>query len=519
MASLARNTAVLTVAKMLNVSIYAIFGLLLPGFVSVETNGVYTQISNLMFFGSMASSFGIPLVIVRSVSRDRSRAGELFVDARTAMGWGAAVAGVVMLAVVFLEAWVQGSFDPMRAYLVLMAAGILISDSLGSVAESIYQAHEEMQFPATMESLTGLLRAGGGLLALYLLTPGERPDLPPSEFGRSALYGVFGVFLFGSVLRGMILPHYARRRYFRDTHLPPASLQRAIRLLFESLGIALFRMLRTVRNRIDVLLMGFLLSPVGDLGLQDTVDKGRGFYIQAFRVVMVFHTVTMAFNTALFPRISRLSKDGDREQLRRQFFRALRYQAWWAAPLAAVTFFYAADIAGWFPGEYRDGYPGLGSTTDVLQILVFALLLDSIGGPVGFVLISQPGMDRLLPKLGAILAGVSIVLNVILIPRFGIIGAAYASLGASLIEFLLKPILVSRYLGNPWPLIPSIVPYILLAAASLALLKWTPLRDHAILGGMAVAVIYGLVTILFGLADPAIRQRFNRLLPAALRRS
>ncbi len=516
MASIARNTAVLSVAKMLSVAIYALFGLLLPHFVSTETNGVYSLISNLLFFGSMAASFGIPLIIVRDVAQDRSRAPWIFVGARTAMGAGSILGGILLILYLFLEMRVQGRYDPLRLHLGLMAAAILYFDALGTVGESIYQAWEEMVVPAVVEAATGLVRAGGGLLVLFLSTPatpaGGMAEAPP-EFGRTSLYGLYGLFLAASMVRGLVVPRLARRRFLPGT-LPPASLHGAWSLLARAFNIALFRMLRMVRNRIDVQLLGLCLVPVAGMALQDTVDTARGLYIQAYRVVIVFHTLTLAFNTAIFPRIARLARaEGESAELRHQFFRTVRYQAWWATPLAGVTFFYAAHIAGWFGPQYRDGIPGLGSTTTVLQILAFSMFLDTVGGPVGMVLFGAGTMDRLLPRLGGVLAGVSVLLNVFLIPRYGIIGAAAASLGASLVEFLGKLWLIRRFVGRPQDMLPATAPYVAITVLLLLGLSLTPLADRPLLGGLAVAAVWLPLSLVLGLADPAIRRRLGRLLP------
>ncbi|KAA3609086.1 MAG: hypothetical protein DWQ01_10920 [Planctomycetota bacterium] len=512
MASLARNTAFLTVAKMLNVAIYALFGLLLPRFVAVDVNGIYSFVATLMFFGSMAASFGIPLVLVRAVARDKSRAAELYVDARLAMGGGAVVSSLVMLLYVGVEGWLQGGIDMTVVHLVLLAGIILVADSLGSVGEAVFQAHERMVLPSLVEIATGLFRAGGALICLYWLSPLPRPEPPPPEHGLQALYGVFLCFIAGSVARGMVLPILARKRFLPGS-LPKSKLRRAGRLLVESLGIALFRMLRTLRNRIDVLLLGLLLKPAAGLGLAETVKTGRGLYTQAFRVVMVFHTITQAFNTAIFPRMARLTKGQNQEEIRQKFVRVVRYQAWWSSPLAAVTFLFAPEVAGWFGPEYREGLAGLGNTAEVLRILVFAMLMDSLGGPVGMLLIGRPEMDRKLPWFGGALAATSVVLNLILIPMFGILGAAYASLGASLVELFTKVFLIRKFLGNPWFLVPGILPYLLLGAACTAAIVPTPLRQHPVLAGVAVAVLYFVTSLLLGLVDPAIRERLRRRLP------
>lgn len=502
MASVARNTAYLTIAKTLNVAIYAIFGLLLGKFVTVETNGLYGLMSALLFFGSMAASFGIPLVLVRAVAQERGRAGEVFVEARTAMLLGSIVAGVAIVGYLAVEMHLQGRVEGVRYLLALLVTGILVADSWAAAGEGIFQGFEEMTFPAKVDIVTGALRVAGGLAALFLLR----------DAGAWTLVAIYSVFFVGSGLRALWLTPAAQRR-FLPADLPPARIGEAVAMFKRSLGVALFRMLRMVRNRVDTLLIG-LLIPVTFLSLQETADLARGIYTQAFRVVLVFHTLTLAFNTAIFPGMVRAAgADGDLVGARQRFFRAVAYQAWWAAPLAAVTFLYSDDIAGWFQPEYRDGVPGVNGTMgEVLRILVIAVLLDSVGGPVGMVVLGNPRMDKFLPLLGGALAGLSVVLNLLWIPRFGILGAAYASLAASALEVVLKLFLVSRLLGRPWIMLPRTLPYVALAAAMAWTLSQSPLASHPIGGSVSGAAVYLAATLALGLVDPAIRRRLVRAL-------
>ncbi|RMH04326.1 MAG: hypothetical protein D6702_03365 [Planctomycetota bacterium] len=495
--SLARNTAWLTVAKSFSVAIYALFGLVLPRLVPAPVNGVYTLMSTLLFFGGMAASFGIPVILIRTIARDRSRTARIHADARRALLAGAALSSCLVLGWLLAEMAGQGEFDPVRLVLGGLVCALLFADALGSLGEALFQAHERMAFPARVEVATGLVRAGGALLALSLLP-------------AAGLFGVFGCFLLGSAVRAWVLGRAARREFLAGPPVAGGGWAGALALVRESLGVALFRVLRMVRNRVDTLLLGVLVAPVAGLGAMATADAARGLYGQAMRVVFVFHTLTLALNTAVFPRLARLGKDAAaRAEGRRQFGRVVRYQAWWASLLAALVFVYADELAGWFGPAYRQGIAGLqGTTGQALRILVAAVLLDSIGGPVGMLMVGRPEMDRKLPAFGAALASVSLVLNLILIPRWGLIGAAWSSLGAAAVELLIKAAVLRRLLGSARALVGSL-PYLGLAAAVAVILAAGPLAASPILGGLAGGLVYLAVCAAAGLLDPAVARRLG----------
>lgn len=498
--SVARNTLILLVAKTFSVSLYFLFGMFIGRFVATETNGVYTTMSTLLAIGGFVTMFGVPWITTRTIARDHGASAACYVDARTAMLLGSLVAALFVFAYLGLRMLALGHFDPNELLLGLLVCGILFFDAHGTVGEAVCQGHEAMQLPGLIEIVTGVIKAGLALLALYLMQ--ERASEPVK------LYVVYGLFLLGSAARGWILPRVARRRFIHQP-LPAASLRRARALLGESVWLALFQVLRILRTRVDILLLG-LLVPVGALLDQVTAkDQAVGLYGQAMRVMFVFHIFTQAFNQAIFPRMSRLTRDPARhEEVRTQYLRTVGFQAWWAAPLAAVTFVYADQVAGWFGAQYRDGLPGIdGTTADVLRIVTLAMLLDSIGGPVGMLIIGTPGNERKLPLLGLALVTASVLFNLFLIPRYGILGAAYACVAAAAVEFLAKVLVVRKLLREPLAMLGRVLPYLLLAVALAAALRCTPLREHAILGGLALAAVYAAASWFGGLLDPGIKSK------------
>lgn len=502
---IARNTLLLSVAKFFSVAIYSLFGLLLARYVPTAQNGVYGLMNSLLFFGSLICSFGIPLVVMRAVAREPARAAQVYVDGRAAMWLGALVAWVVIFGFLAYESWDYGAVEPQKFALAALVCAIVLFDALGSLGEGIFQGFERMATPALVEIATGLLRAGGALLALIL---------SPEEY---RLYAVWSVFLLGSAARGLLMPALVRNRILGGTPLPPGSLARGFRLALESGHIGVFRMLRMLRNRIDVVLIGTLIAmpAIADPALWNP-DEARGLYAQAVRVVVIFHTLTLAFTTAIFPRLVRETADGgDMEQARASYRSAVDWQAWWAAPLAAGLFFYAPEVCGWFGPQYRDGLPALGlddSTADVLRVLLLAVFLDCVGGPVGAVMMGLKSMERRMPAIGLAIAGTSIVMNLILIPRYGLLGAAWASVCAAGVEFCIKILLVRSLFGRALPLLGRIVPHALLAGAMIGLLWLIGLGQSPILGGVVGAACYGAASMALGLFHPALRAQVLRRL-------
>lgn len=500
MNSLARNTLFLTLAKFSSVAIYALFGLVLPAFVQADANGLYTLMATLLFFGGLISSFGVPVVITRQVARDKSQAAQMFADGRLAMWAGTLIAAVLLGAFLAFESWRLQTDDTGERFLLFgLVMMITLADAMGSLGDSMFQAHERMAKTSVIEILTGLVRAGGAMLAMFVL---------PEEY---RVGGVFVMFLVGATFRGWVVPRLVRKDLLDGQPLPDTDLRRSLGMFKQAGYIAVFRMLRMLRNRLDILLLGiFYVSLVEGYAGEADIQTARGLYGQAMRVAIVFHTITMAFNTALFPRLAKLTGGSDQHEATKLLYgRAVRWQAFWAAPMAAGVFLYAGVVAGWFGEEYLHGVPERGvlhNTAEVLQVLLISVFFDCIGGPVGFLMISHKEMERKVPLLGGFVALCSLVFNIILIPRHGILGAAWASAITAAIEFAAKMLIVSRMYGNPLPALFSTVPYYLLTAAMIGGLSALGLGDSPFLGGLLGAAFYAAACLLLKQVDPAVVQ-------------
>lgn len=504
--SLARNTIFLTIGKLLGTSIYILFGLVLPGFVDTDQNGIYTLMSTMLIFGGMMSSFGIPVIVTREVARSQEQAARIYAHARLAMGLGAIVAAILITAFLYGESLYSGEPMGQMWILLILVLGIMASDALGYLSESLFHGFERMASPAVVEAVTGLVRAGGAGLSLFIL---------PEDY---RLIGIFGMFLVGSATRAWLLATWVHRRLLVNAPVPHATLRDALAMLRRAGFVAVFRLLQMLRNRTDILLMGFLwisLVPevVGD------VQAARGLYGQALRVAALFLTFTIAFNTALFPRLARLTGGNlenlaaDRVSSHNLYGRALRWQAFWVVPLAAGIYFYADILTGWFGEEYQNGDPANGvlhSTTEVLRVLLIAMVADCISGPAGMLMLGVRDLERRVPLVGIIVLVNSVVFNVILIPMYGILGAAWAAAITACLEFVLKMVLIGLGYGNPMNILLRTLPYYLVAAGMVGMLLAFDLHDHVLIGVPLGVAFYVGVCFILKLVDPAVLSILKR---------
>ncbi len=166
-------------------------------------------------------------------------------------------------------------------------------------------------------------------------------------------------------------------------------------------------------NRTGVLMLGWF----GDI-------KGAGIYSLAFNIAFVVALPRTALNTLFAPAISSLFTRKDRATLQLLVASAASWTLAAAAGIAIVLAIMAEPLLGWFG-------PGLQDGVTALRILLVAQTLTAGAGSQMY-LMTMTGHERSAATLLVLSALANAVVSAVLIPLFGLTGAAIAT-SASLI--------------------------------------------------------------------------------------
>jgi O-antigen/teichoic acid export membrane protein len=163
-----------------------------------------------------------------------------------------------------------------------------------------------------------------------------------------------------------------------------------------------------VMTNADVVLTGRYLSPA-DVAI----------YFASMRTCNLLLLIFFAMSALAIPTYSSLHAMGASHELR-QFVRKVGHVIFWPSLAAAVALLLVGKyLLGLFGGEFVSGYW-------VMLILIGGILAKALTGPVEGLLSVTGHQDWLAAAMG-FGALVDIVLNVTLIPLYGIIGAAIAT--------------------------------------------------------------------------------------------
>lgn len=238
-----------------------------------------------------------------------------------------------------------------------------------------------------------------------------------------------------------------------------------------------------------------------------------GFYNLGFNICQKFTTILPStFWRVLFPAMSNYSGMGDLKKMRRVFFIATRYLAFVAFPVGV-----AGAILAYQMIHYLYGHDFIGAQR-VLQILFLASIITSLCGPGSAVLFGYE-KQSFIYKLGAIMAVVNIILDIILIKRFGAIGAAVCYTITTVTGAIIGTIYTCHTMKLKYPIVS--ISKIFISTVIMGIVMEIIILQNgeipgfilSILAGGVVYVISSLVLGTFEVEDYTILESVKSVLP------
>jgi O-antigen/teichoic acid export membrane protein len=171
-------------------------------------------------------------------------------------------------------------------------------------------------------------------------------------------------------------------------------------------------------------------------------------YTAATRFVVLGQLFVQAVQQALSPQLSALFERGDRSSANSVLRAATLWSLILAWPLYLVTAGFASPLMRVFGGGYD-------SASGVVVILSLTMLLATVCGSVDSVLL-MAGRSWLSLGNNTVALAINVGLNVVLIPQYGVRGAAVSWSVAIVVRNVLPLLQVHRQLGL-WPVTRSTV--------------------------------------------------------------
>ncbi|MBI4135689.1 flippase [Candidatus Uhrbacteria bacterium] len=428
MPSVAKNTFYLTFALVGQKILSFVYFTLLARFLGAEAIGKYTFALAFTTIFSVVADLGLQPVLVREVARAKERAREYL----STILWIKILLVLFAYGAVFLVAYLRG-YPALTLQLIALAGAVMVLDALHLIFWGVLRGLQNLKYEAIGMVAGQGITLVGGIIALVFHWPLHAFLI---ALGLGSLWNVF----FARTI-------LARQGVFSRPRFNPQIFRTFARF---AIPFALAGIFVKVYSYIDTVLLQELK---GDLEV--------GWYSVPYKITYAFQFFPMALSAAIYPALSN-TWVANRERARWIFDRALLYAILLAMPIAFGIAALAPEIILTVYGE------DFANSILPLEISIFGLIFIFLYFPVG-ALLNATGRQTVNTTFMGITMGANIVLNLILIPRFGAVGASIAAVSTNAFLWLTTMLWSARVLA-PSGYVARVLIKTLIAVAAMAAL-------------------------------------------------
>lgn len=453
-------------------------GILLGRFLGAELYGLYALSLPIAEVAAGLAVLGLTQAMVRYIAmyRNRQDTEGIWGTLQVGLGVTSIASLIVAVGLYFLaEPIALQLFDEPRLIpLLRLASTVVPLLVLAEVAAAATQGFKQMQYSVIASSFTM------PMMRILLI----------SGLAITAGLTVAGVLIIHAISLAVscVLLLYFLNKLF-PLRRPIRTGRRNIRELLDfSLPIYLSRLVRTFGAQIQTVLLGMFrtVSTVGIFSVASQVNRIGDFFHQSII-------------TASAPIFSELYDQNDQEQMSRFYQTMTKWTFSLNLPLFLILFLFPEPILGIFGRDFIGG-------ATALSILAWRNLINAGTGICGVVL-GMTGKTKLKLINTTISVVLTIGLNIVLIPTWGLVGAAVAALASTAISNLLPLIEVFflyRLLPYNLSFIKPTLAGVIVVVTILWIQQWLAIEIgliSLIVNSSILLTLYFTIVLLLGLSE------------------
>lgn len=386
------------VLKVVSTGLAFVISLILARLLGAAGYGIYVYVTTWVGLLAVLTVMGLDKLLVRNIAAYHSQsAWGLMRGLIRRSNQGVLVASLVLM---ILAAWIGWIFAESSESIMLQAfwlALILLPFySLTRLSQSAMQGLHRVVIGQVPEMLIQpvlflFLIAGAYLLLNKRFS--AQWIIVLNILASAVAFGVLAYLLRKALPPEMlsIVPTYEIRLWVRN-----------------ALPLLLINSMFVINSRTDIIMLGAMKG-----------TELTGIYAVANRGAELITFALTAINVALAPTVAKLYAEGDMRKLQRVVTTTARAIFLFSLPIALILILFGDLFLKLFGQAFVRG-------ETALAIMCVGQLINAVAGSVGLVLI-MTGHERDTAKGIGISAVLNVILNVILIPRWGMEGAAIAT--------------------------------------------------------------------------------------------
>ena len=373
------------------------------------------------------SDLGLSQIITREFAREKEKERE----------FSAILSLKILLSLATLILILVGSFfiihDPLIQRIILILAIYLLIESFYGMIFSFLQARQKMEYQFFASIFEALLVAGAGLFILFYFPSVQ--NLSYSYLFAALITLIFVLFFF----------HFRIQRLF-------LSLNKSIwqRFLSMSWPLALAAMAGTICNQTDSVMLGYF-----------GMIKETGWYNAAYRITITTIVPVSLISTSFYPVLNKFFKES-KEKLQRTWNHQLEIMILLFLPLVVGGMVLGPKIIySFYPLDFAPA-------TLAFQILILTAGTMSLCRPFYDVMIvlNQQTKTFWITIAGAV---TNVILNLILIPKYSLYGAAVATVITHFLLLFILMFFVKKFTFICLPVLRIFLTFLISAIASVSM--------------------------------------------------
>jgi O-antigen/teichoic acid export membrane protein len=404
---IAKNTGVLFISQVISYLLIFFYTIYIARSLGAEGFGILSFALAFSGIFSIFADLGINTLTVREVARDKSLSNKY-------LGNGIIIKillaffsfGLIILIINLL------GYNQETILVVYFVSISVILTSVSGIFNSIFQAYEKMEYTSLSQILISVLMFCGVVLAIRL------------GFNVVGFAIVYSITSFLTLVFTLIIYiiKFSVPKFEVDIHFWKPTIIEALFFGLSSFFISIYFYISTIMISI----------------LNGNVDVG--IFSAAYRLIFVLLFIPNVVIISLFPVMSQ-HFESYKDLLKLEYEKTFKYLFLMAIFILIIGYIFSDKLI-----LLVYGY-GFTNAVIVLQILIFVIPLIFINTLLGN-LLGASNRQRFLTIVAFSNVILNIGLNILLIPKYGYIGASIAYILTESLGFILMFTYISRYLFN-----------------------------------------------------------------------
>ena len=372
---------------------------LLARWVGAEFLGIYSLANSIMLISEVLGKMGLETGIMRFVSRLNPESDSVKIQKviASALKMTAVFSLVIMVGLIISSGYIVTQIlnePPLLTSVLIVFAIAIPFNALTLISAFATQGFKRLKYKTLVtQFLNPTLLLGSMVICFWFVSTRSSIMVP------MLITGIIGFFVMIVLLK--------RVSGVSNDQIIKAKFHSS--LLKFSYPLMFVTILQTFMHWMDILMLGYFTDAT-------TV----GLYHPAARTAGLLQALLLSFLSIYAPMMAQFHSEGDRNKMVDTYKLVSRWLLMCAIPISAVFIIFPGKVLLLFGPEYLP-------SAKILVILTWATFIQAIFGAAGPTL-SMSGHTKLVlwNTIGAFLLNFG--LNIFLIPRYGIIGAAIATL-------------------------------------------------------------------------------------------